>query len=103
MPLERIGLTKYVREGCPLPPLKWVKAYQMAVKNMCDHSKHSDGKFSSKGEQKIHEASYCYNESTRQVVKYSYIDWLVIKLRPIRKSYIPQYSLHTDYIDSKSF
>jgi len=35
-------------------------------------------------------------------LKYSYIDWLVIKLRPIRKSSIPQYSLNTDYLDSKS-
>lgn len=35
-------------------------------------------------------------------LKYSYIDWLVIKLRPIRKSSIPQYSLNTDYLDSKN-
>ena len=51
--LQCIGLTNYVREGRhPLPPIKLVKAYQMAVKNTCDHSKHSDGKYSSRGEQK---------------------------------------------------
>ena len=36
-------------------------------------------------------------------LKYSYIDWLVIKLRPIRKLSIPQYFLNTDYLESKSF
>ena len=36
-------------------------------------------------------------------LKYSYTDWLVIKLRPIRKSSIPQYSLNKDYLESKSF
>ena len=35
-------------------------------------------------------------------LKYSYIDWLVIKLRPIRKSSIPQYFLNMDYVESKS-
>ena len=34
--------------------------------------------------------------------KYSYTDWLVIKLRPIRKSSIPQYFLNMDYVESKS-
>lgn len=34
--------------------------------------------------------------------KYSYTDWLVMKLRPIRKSSIPQYFLNTDYLESKS-
>ena len=38
--LQKIGLTKYVREGRPLPPIKLIKAYQIAVKNMCDHSQH---------------------------------------------------------------
>ena len=66
--LQRIGLTDYLREGRhPLPPIKLVKAYQMAVKNTCDYSKHSDGKYSSRGEQKIHDVTYWYNESTRQV------------------------------------
>jgi hypothetical protein len=69
--LQRIGLTKYVREGRPLPPIKLIKAYQMAVKNMCDHSQHSDGRFSSRGEQKIHPVTYCYNESTRQVAGFN--------------------------------
>ena len=36
-------------------------------------------------------------------LKYSYIYWLVIKLRPIRKLSIPQYFLNTDYLESKSF
>jgi hypothetical protein len=67
MRLNRIGLTKYVREGHPLPPIKLVKDYQMAVKNMYDHAEHCDGKFSSRGEQKIHETSYSYNETTRQI------------------------------------
>lgn len=67
MRLQRIGLTKYVREGHPLPPIELVKDYQMAVKNSCDHSKHSDGKYSSRGEQKIHNVTYCYNERTRQI------------------------------------
>jgi hypothetical protein len=35
-------------------------------------------------------------------LKYSYMDWLVIKLRPIRKSSIPQYFLNMDYVESKS-
>ena len=35
-------------------------------------------------------------------LKYSYMDWLVIKLRPIRKSSIPQYFLNIDYVESKS-
>ena len=61
MHLNRIGLTNYVREGRPLPPIKLVKDYQMAVKNMYDHAEHFDGKFSSRGEQKIHETSYCYS------------------------------------------
>jgi hypothetical protein len=69
--LNGIGLTKYVREGRPLLPIKLVNDYQMAVKNMCDHSEHSDGKFSSRGEQKIHETSYSYNESTRQVAGFN--------------------------------
>jgi hypothetical protein len=69
--LQRIGLTKYVREGRRLPPIKLVKAYQMAVKNMCDHSQHSDGRFSSRGEQKIHQVTYSYNESTRQVAGFN--------------------------------
>ena len=69
--LERIGLTKYLREGRPLPPIKLVKDYQMAVKNMCNHYQHSDGEFSSRGEQKIHQASYFYNESTRQVAGFN--------------------------------
>ncbi len=30
------------------------------------------------------------------------MDWLVIKLRPIRKSHIPQYFLNMDYLESKS-
>ena len=71
MRLNRIGLTKYVREGRPLPPIKLVKDYQMAVKNMYDHAEHFDGKFSSRGEQKIHETSYSYNESTRQVAGFN--------------------------------
>jgi hypothetical protein len=33
---------------------------------------------------------------------YSYLDWLVIKLRPIRKQPIPQYFLNMDYVESKS-
>lgn len=44
--LERIELTKYVREGHPLPPIKLVKNYQMVVKKTCDHSKYSAGKYS---------------------------------------------------------
>ena len=68
MRLNRIGLTKYVREGRPLPPIKLVKDYQIAVKNMYDHF---DGKFSSRREQKIHENSYSYNESTRQVAGFN--------------------------------
>jgi len=71
MRLNRIGLTKYVREGHPLPPIKLVKDYQMAVKNMYDHAEHCDGKFSSRGEQKIHETSYSYNESTRQIAGFN--------------------------------
>jgi len=35
-------------------------------------------------------------------LKYSYMDWLVIKLRPIRKYSIPQYFLNMDYVESKS-
>jgi len=69
--LQRIGLTKYAREGRPLPPIKLVNHYQMAVKNMCDHSEHSDGKFSSRGEQKIHDTSYSYNRTTRQVAGFN--------------------------------
>jgi len=71
MRLNRIGLTKYVREGRPLPPIKLVKDYQMAVKNMYDHAEHFDGKFRSRGEQKIHETSYSYNESTRQIAGFN--------------------------------
>ena len=48
-----------------------IKDYQMAVKNMHDHAEHFDGKFSSRGEQKIHETSYSYNESTRQVAGFN--------------------------------
>ena len=43
----------------------------MAVKNMYDHAEHFDGKFSSRGEQKIRETSYCYNERTRQVAGFN--------------------------------
>ena len=43
----------------------------MAVKNMYDHAEHFDGRFSSRGEQKIHETSYSYNESTRQVAGFN--------------------------------
>ena len=35
-------------------------------------------------------------------LKYSYMDWLVIKLRPIRKFSIPQYFLNIDCVESKS-
>jgi hypothetical protein len=34
--------------------------------------------------------------------KYSYTDWLVIKLRPIRKCLITHYFLDTDYLKSKN-
>ena len=44
--LEKIGLTNYVREGHPLPPIKLVKDFQMVIKKMCDHSKTSNGEFS---------------------------------------------------------
>jgi hypothetical protein len=71
MELQKRELTKYVREGRPLPSIKLVKAYQMTVKNMCDHSQHSEGTFSSKGEQKIHQVTYSYNESTRQVAGFN--------------------------------
>ena len=45
----------------------------MAVKNMYDHAEaeHCDGKFSSRGEQKIHETSYSYNKSTRQIAVFN--------------------------------
>lgn len=69
--LNGIELTKYVREGRPLPPIKLVNDYQMAIKNMCDHAEHSDGKFNSRGEQKIYETSYSYNKSTRQVAVFN--------------------------------
>jgi len=36
-------------------------------------------------------------------LNHSYLDWLVIKLRPIRKQQIPHFFLNTDYIESKSF
>jgi hypothetical protein len=32
---------------------------------------------------------------------YSYLDWLIIKLRPVRKQKIPQGGLNSDYIKSK--
>lgn len=35
-------------------------------------------------------------------LKYSYLDWLVIKLRPIRKYSIFQSFLNIDYIESKN-
>ena len=35
-------------------------------------------------------------------LNYSYLDWLVIQLRPIRKYSIPQYFLNMDYVESKS-
>jgi len=38
---------------------------------MCDHSQHSGGRFSSRGEQKIHQVTYSYNESTRQVAGFN--------------------------------
>ncbi len=69
--IQSIGLTKYVREGRPLPPIKLIKAYQMAVKNMCDNSKQSDGKFSSRAEQKIHQTTYSYNKITRQIAGFN--------------------------------
>jgi len=34
-------------------------------------------------------------------LQYSYVDWLVIKLRPIRKPTITQYGLNSDYIKSE--
>lgn len=71
MRLNHIDLTKYVRESRTLPPIKLVKDYQMAVKNMYDHAEHFDGKFRSRGEQKIHETSYFYNETTRQVAEFN--------------------------------
>ena len=43
----------------------------MAIKNMYDHAEYFDGKFNSRGEQKIHETSYSYNETTRQVAGFS--------------------------------
>jgi hypothetical protein len=36
-------------------------------------------------------------------LKDSYINWLIIKLRPIQKSSIPQYFLNTNYLESKTF
>lgn len=43
----------------------------MVVKNMCDHSPDYDGKFSSRGEKKTHQVTYCYNKSTRQLAGFS--------------------------------
>ena len=36
-------------------------------------------------------------------LSYPYMDWLILKLRPIRKQQIPHVFLNTDYIESKSF
>lgn len=36
-------------------------------------------------------------------LNHSSLDWLVIKLRPIRKQSIPQWRLNSDYIEAKSF
>ena len=69
--IQRIGLTNYAREGHPLPPIKLVKAYQMAVKNMCEHFQHSDGRFSSRGEQKVYDVTYSYNIETRHVAAFN--------------------------------
>ena len=71
MRLNRIGLTKYVREGRPLPPIELVNDYQMAVKNLYDQAEHCDGELSSRGERKIHKISYSYNRSTRQIIAFN--------------------------------
>ena len=34
-------------------------------------------------------------------IQYSYLDWLAIRLRPMRKKIIPQFFLNTDYIESE--
>ena len=34
-------------------------------------------------------------------LEYPYLDWLVLKLRPIRKQLIPAFNLNSDYISSK--
>jgi len=36
-------------------------------------------------------------------LNYSYLDWLVIQLRPIRKQHIPQSGLNSHYIETNSF
>ena len=71
MRLKRIGLTKYVREGRPIPPIELVREYQRAVKNLHDDAEHCDGKFSSRGEQKIHETSFSYHRISRHIVEFN--------------------------------
>jgi len=34
-------------------------------------------------------------------LRYSYLDWLAIRLRPMRKKRIPQFFLNSDYIESE--
>ena len=69
--LNLIGLTKYVQEGNPLPPVELVKNYQKGVKDMCDNAEHFDGTYGSRGEQKIHKTSCYYNRATRQVAVFN--------------------------------
>ena len=71
--LNFIGLTNYVREGRPLPPMELINDFQMAVKNMCENpnSRRFDGEYSSRGEEKTHDAFYCCNKYTRQVAAFN--------------------------------
>lgn len=43
----------------------------MAIKGICDNFKPVDGKYNSRAEQKVLEASYCYNKETRQIVVFN--------------------------------
>lgn len=66
--IQQIGLKNYAQEGRELPSIEFVKAYQNALKNICENGKSMDGTYSSSGQNKIHSARFFYNEYTREVV-----------------------------------
>ena len=70
--INRLGLTKYVQLGNPLPPVELIKDYQAAVKVFCENSERlPSSTYRSRGDQKVHKSSFYYNDNTRKIVAFN--------------------------------
>lgn len=66
------GLIPYVQKGGKLPPIEHVKAYQEALKNICENSqKRTDSKYYYYYKHGVTPATVYYDEGNRQIVSFN--------------------------------